>query len=1475
MADGRIPLKTGYQLLIDKERNYVIEKVIGRGGSCLVYEASYRDRVGKLHKVRLKECCPYLLNLSRNADGGLLVPEQMQPRMEEAKQSFLEAYKKGVDLRNTEGLANATADATNIYEVNNTLYSAMEYTEGEEYQSYMEKHPEEDLHSFLNWLVTLTKIIGRYHANGLLHLDIKPENMLLIFEPEKSMLLFDFDPIIAEEDLWSGKKLNISFSDGFSAPEQVSGKVEEIGRHTDIYAIGAMVFWKLFGRKPNAIDNRLWAKYDCESMLNRKDEYQPILFRKLDEFLHKTIVGATNKRWQNIEEVRRALEELVELSDTEKVFLCDNFNYNFDGFVGRARELEDLKAQVEEKRVVFLSGIGGIGKTELAKRYAFENRNSFRTVVFAPFAGSIADTVCGEDFNINKCDQAESMSTEEYFAYKWKTLKGLVREDDLIILDNFDVEQDENLGRFIEELPCRLIITTREDFSDRNLLQISVERMEKEEDLLRLFETNNEREYTEEETEALKKIIELVDGHTMTVTLIAKYLRDSEESPESLYEKLQVKEGISGVDEVQIEHAKDKKAKTESIYTHLLSLFNMSSFTEQEKELIMSLSLFGFVRIKKKKFLAWCDVEDSKEALRHLVKRGWIQSDKKSGKIALHQIILDMVYNHLQPTSEKCPHVVVAMLRYMEEDLQVYGQQRNRLKLLMDILERIQGADENYFKLMVAGCRMFFEWNMDVNVAKRVPVETDGYLNKLVQGLERESHWKKYPEVRMQCEVLRIQSILGQVKKKNSEEVEKENISDELNKCIVAGKRVLSYEKNWHVSTECKVKNLWDMAAFLRTVLYYLGEDILKEHQNMTDKLLFIVKKGLNKIEKYIGCKELDQWKEEYYEVMEYFYAGHGFKYGYGSSLSSAYMRPYRSAEKVIYYQKKQKKKDIDSLIEVWGEFARDDMRNEEYSGGLRLLVVLYPIAKLQFWGADYRLQRWENNIAECYEKLEKCDKAIGFLQQLDRRKELDEDSYALLVRLLEKEERWQEAEQYAERDIEVLEKDLATNMQRQEQEPENRWTHDRIIELKERQLIALVQKYKLAEDEFAKKQVWKKCLFLYKELAPKHELLEKHLYGERKSGIFEFYQLYLQQLLLEKHPSKKSIKLQIDIYLFLLRNYEDKEDQKEYLKALYEKIADKYRERVVEDEYLKHYLLYLELQSMSKFDIGTDEEFGCIGKECDFYLLAEHHSEGIDNEKKMMVWEGAEWRIEGFEKYEVLEQCYAKQLSLLEPVFGLLNAKESAAYWRASEETEGDKDDVEKNCIYYFWNRALKHLDNILRLNEYDKIAGLVQHFYEMLIQYYCYELFTKEDEEEWQETFLEWKRWDRRGHNGEDILYETHNQEFARRVANLSYYLRTADSFHSGAIIASIAVYISLTEEPDKEFLRAVYPEQDGSMELLVTKVSKKLKQNADQRFVPVACERIERILTWFPDDEDLQPLKQSMESFLARYQEMEFKE
>ena len=86
----------------------------------------------------------------------------------------------------------------------------------------------------------------------------------------------------------------------------------------------------------------------------------------------------------------------------------------------------------QDKKVLFLSGIGGIGKTELAKRYAYENASKYKKIVFVPFAGSIMETVCGNDLHINKISQGEDEKDTDYYKRKLGILRKSVSIDDLI-----------------------------------------------------------------------------------------------------------------------------------------------------------------------------------------------------------------------------------------------------------------------------------------------------------------------------------------------------------------------------------------------------------------------------------------------------------------------------------------------------------------------------------------------------------------------------------------------------------------------------------------------------------------------------------------------------------------------------------------------------------------------------------------------------------------------------------------------------------------------------------------------------------------------------------------------------------------------------------------------------------------------------------------------------------------------------------
>ena len=127
------------------------------------------------------------------------------------------------------------------------------------------------------------------------------------------------------------------------------------------------------------------------------EKYQPGLYRVLQNFLSKTLCISVKPRWHDMQQVIEQLDELIRLSDTAGVYPVDSFQYNSACFVGRQAELKEIHHVLDRNQIVFLSGIGGIGKTELAKQYAHIYRNEYNRVIFSVFERRAFFSAMGSD----------------------------------------------------------------------------------------------------------------------------------------------------------------------------------------------------------------------------------------------------------------------------------------------------------------------------------------------------------------------------------------------------------------------------------------------------------------------------------------------------------------------------------------------------------------------------------------------------------------------------------------------------------------------------------------------------------------------------------------------------------------------------------------------------------------------------------------------------------------------------------------------------------------------------------------------------------------------------------------------------------------------------------------------------------------------------------------------------------------------
>jgi len=315
------------------------------------------------------------------------------------------------------------------------------------------------------------------------------------------------------------------------------------------------------------------------------------------------------------------------------------------GFCGR----DDILAEIDQlfsrgNRVVCLSGISGIGKTETAKQYAAECRAQYDCMIYAVYNGSLRDLVISEmPFetrpSVKRLNEGSSKeSAESYFRRKLDIIKKASDEKTLIILDNYNTEYDEDLDVFLNGR-YRVLITTQYDYSAR-FASIRVGPVHDEEALKTIF-MNNYRGYTVQKDDPdLDELIKAANGHTYTIVLLARHMEYSGQTAREMLEALREK-GIVSINEKLFE----TDGQPDEAYHRLVRMFPLFEFTEEEQTVLQLLSLISGAPVPAMVFRKWAELSSMKSIL-NLESRGWIM--RQPDGIILHSVI-GSVMRHVLP----------------------------------------------------------------------------------------------------------------------------------------------------------------------------------------------------------------------------------------------------------------------------------------------------------------------------------------------------------------------------------------------------------------------------------------------------------------------------------------------------------------------------------------------------------------------------------------------------------------------------------------------------------------------------------------------------------------------------------------------------------------------------------------------------------------------------------------------------------
>lgn len=234
------PLVVGTQL---RDR-YVVDRVLGIGGFAITYLATDHNAH---EQMVIKELAPP--GSQRNPLGGIEFPNGSQDEWRRLQRAFLEEAKKlgRLSIPGIPALNDYFQELETAYLV--TSYSPDSVTLAE----YRAAHHPISAPTLLTLLQDLLGTLGELHSKGILHLDIKPTNVIL--GKRQTPILIDFGSAREWHADWTETQ-TILFSEHFAALEQF-GKRARRGPETDLYGLCATFYELATGVSPVSATDRL------------------------------------------------------------------------------------------------------------------------------------------------------------------------------------------------------------------------------------------------------------------------------------------------------------------------------------------------------------------------------------------------------------------------------------------------------------------------------------------------------------------------------------------------------------------------------------------------------------------------------------------------------------------------------------------------------------------------------------------------------------------------------------------------------------------------------------------------------------------------------------------------------------------------------------------------------------------------------------------------------------------------------------------------------------------------------------------------------------------------------------------------------------------------------------------------------------------------------------------------------------------
>ena len=260
---------------------YTVESELGHGGASRVFRA-----------VRREDGAPVALKVLRPELAVSLTAQRFLREIEVLRQLDHAHIARLLDAGESDWL----------------VWYVMEFLEGPSLRAWLTEHGRVPLEAALRQSCEILDAVAHAHERGIVHRDVKPENIMLTQDRGAVLLDFGIARAIAVSE---GEKVTRSgFTVGTSrymSPEQAAG--EPVDHRSDLYALGCVLYECLTGAPPyeHEMDSHVMMLHQRAPVPDIRGQ-RPDVSKPLAKAMAKTLAKDPRERWQSARELKAALE---------------------------------------------------------------------------------------------------------------------------------------------------------------------------------------------------------------------------------------------------------------------------------------------------------------------------------------------------------------------------------------------------------------------------------------------------------------------------------------------------------------------------------------------------------------------------------------------------------------------------------------------------------------------------------------------------------------------------------------------------------------------------------------------------------------------------------------------------------------------------------------------------------------------------------------------------------------------------------------------------------------------------------------------------------------------------------------------------------------------------------------------------------------------------------------------------------------